>query len=109
VRVIAKTVLEEAGFTVVTANDGREGLEVFRQRADEIVGVLLDMTMPMMCGDEVYREIRKTRSDVPVILSSRYNEEETLQQVKEKGHAGFIQKPYRPQALIDMVREVLEQ
>jgi CheY-like chemotaxis protein len=109
VRIIAKTILEEAGFTVITATDGREGLEMFREHSDEVVGVLLDMTMPLMGGDEVFQEIRKSMPDVPVILSSGYNEEDTVQRFNDRGRAGFIQKPYQPQALVEKVREVLGQ
>lgn len=108
VRIITKTVLEEAGFTVITANDGRQGVDVFRQHADEIVGVLLDMTMPVMSGDEVFREMQKARPTVPVILSSGYSEDDMVRQLQVAGLAGFIQKPYQPQALVDKVREVLD-
>jgi PAS domain S-box-containing protein len=107
VRIVAKTILEEVGFTVITAADGREGLETFRQHSDEVVGVLLDMTMPTMSGDEVFQEIRKAKPEVPIILSSGHDEEDAVRGLEHRGRAGFIQKPYQPHALVEKVREVL--
>jgi two-component system cell cycle sensor histidine kinase/response regulator CckA len=108
VRIVAKSALEKAGFTILTAQDGREGLQIFRRQAAEIAAVLLDMTMPHMSGDEVYRELVRARPDIPVILSSGYNEQDATSLFVGKGLAGFIQKPYQPMALIDKVRRTLD-
>jgi len=105
---LAKEMLEQAGVTVLTAADGQEALEVFREYADEIAAVLLDMIMPRMDGEETFREIRRIKPDVRVILSSGYNEEEATERFAGKGLAGFIQKPYRAAALIAKMQEVLE-
>jgi len=107
VRTIAKRMLEGAGFTVLTAGDGRECVDVFRERADEIAAVLLDMTMPHMDGEETFRELRQIRPDVRVILTSGYNEQEATSRFTGKGLAGFIQKPYRYDDLLAKLREIL--
>ncbi|MCP5068824.1 MAG: response regulator [bacterium] len=86
--------LERMGCEVITATDGREALEVFEQRSDEISFVILDLTMPHMDGDECFRELRRVRSDVLVILTSGYNEQELTQRFVGHGFAGFLQKPY---------------
>jgi len=99
VREAAGRLLEHFGFRVVQAVDGRNGVEVFRQHASEVVVVLLDMTMPEMNGEETFREIRRIRADMPVILSSGYNEIEATRRFTEKGLAGFLQKPFTPQEL----------
>ena len=65
------------------------------------------MTMPHMGGDEAYQEMRRIRSDVTVILSSGYSENESTNRFTGKGLAGFIQKPYKPTALVEKLREVL--
>jgi CheY-like chemotaxis protein len=106
--VVARSALERAGFRVITAEDGREGLRIFSKLAGEIVAVLLDMTMPHMSGDEVYRELGQLKPNVPVILSSGYNEQDATRLFAGAGVAGFIQKPYQPMALIDKVRRTLE-
>jgi PAS domain S-box-containing protein len=95
------------GFQVLTAGDGREALEIFREKKDEIVCVLLDLTMPHMDGEEAFRELRRIKKDVRVILSSGYNEPEVTQHFVGKGLAGFIQKPYATSDLIRKIREVL--
>ena len=89
------------------AEDGRAGVQMFRTHVDEIRAVLLDMTMPDMSGEEVFRAIRTIWPEVRVILSSGYNEQETISQFQEKGLAGFIQKPYQPIKLIEKVRDIL--
>lgn len=108
VRGLARVMLEEMGFSVLTASDGREGVEVFRREAERISVVLLDMTMPHMDGEETFREMRRIRKDVPTILSSGYNEKSATVRFAGKGLAGFIQKPYGYKDLLAIVRKVLE-
>ena len=107
VRQVAQVVLERGGFEVLAAEDGRRGLEAFRGRAAEIVAVLLDMTMPDMSGDQVMAEMQAIRPDVRVILTSGFSQQDTMARFGASGLAGFIQKPYRPDELLDKLREVL--
>ena len=107
VRTLAKRMLERTGFSVFLAADGVEGVNVFRNHADEIGCILLDLTMPHMDGEEAFRELRKLRDDVPIIMSSGYNEQEVTQRFVGKGLAGFIQKPYERLALLNTIRQVL--
>jgi len=99
VREAASRLLEYFGFRVLQAVDGRHGSDVFREHASEIVVVLLDMTMPEMNGEETFRELRRMRPEVPVILSSGYNEIEATRRFTAKGLAGFLQKPFTPKEL----------
>ena len=99
VREAASRLLEFFGFRVMQAVDGRHGVEVFAKYASEVVVVILDMTMPEMNGEETFREIRRIRADVPVILSSGYNEIEATRRFTAKGLAGFLQKPFTPREL----------
>ncbi|MCP4007663.1 MAG: response regulator, partial [bacterium] len=99
--------LERMGCEVITATDGREALEVFEQRSDEIAFVILDLTMPHMDGDECFRELRRIRSDVLVILTSGYNEQELTQRFVGHGFAGFLHKPYDAVQLIAKLRRIL--
>ncbi|MBT3219254.1 MAG: PAS domain S-box protein, partial [Proteobacteria bacterium] len=75
VREMARMVLEEAGFSVLEAANGRRGIEVFKEHVDQIRAVLLDMTMPVMGGPETLRELRRIDRSVRVGVSSGYNEE----------------------------------
>ncbi|MCK7472392.1 MAG: response regulator [Desulfomicrobium escambiense] len=96
------------GFQVFTAANGREGLDVFRSHANEIVCVMLDLTMPRMSGEETFGELRQLHRNVPVVMSSGYNEQEVSQRFVGKGLAGFIQKPYTLKVLRDTLRNVLD-
>ena len=107
IRALGKRMLERAGFDVLTANDGRDAVELYREHGDQIVCVILDLTMPQMDGEEAFREMRRIRSDVCVIVSSGYNEQEVTQRFVGKGLAGFIQKPYKFNRLLDQVRQAL--
>ncbi len=107
VRQMACMALERFGFSVVAAGSGREGIDLFRTRGSEIGAVLLDVTMPGMGGDEVFAEIRRMRSDVPIVLSSGYAETEAMARLADAGRVGFLQKPYLPTALVEKIREVL--
>ncbi len=104
---ITTKILSQAGFRVLTASDGRRGVNTFCQHAAEIDAVILDLTMPEMSGEEVYSEIVSVRSDVRVILSSGYSESEAADRFAGKNLAGFIQKPYRPNVLIEKLNEIL--
>lgn len=108
VRSLARQMLEEMGFTVWTAADGQEGLDVFRTRGEEIRLVLLDMTMPRLDGEETFRELRRLRDDVRVILSSGFNEQIATSRFAGQGLAAFLQKPYRFEELLAVVRKVLQ-
>jgi len=108
VRVLAARMLERMGFSVLAAVDGAQAVEVYRARHAEIVAVLLDMTMPHMDGEEACRELRRIDPDVRVVLSSGYNESEATTRFKGMGLSGFIQKPYRSEDLLAVMRVALE-
>lgn len=107
VRDVAQSMLERAGLEVMTAEDGREALVVFSEHIDEIDCVILDLTMPHLDGEETFRELRRIRPEVPVILASGYNQQDVTQKFAGKGLAGFIQKPFRLETLTEMVRTIL--
>jgi PAS domain S-box-containing protein len=108
VRGVSRMILEEFGFSVLTAEDGLRGLDTYRAHTDSIRLVLLDMTMPHLNGEETFRELRRVRPDVKVILSSGFSEQEATMQFAGKGLAGFLQKPYRAAQLLETVRAVLD-
>lgn len=108
VRLLTKRILEKAGFKVLLACDGREGVEIFRASHKKIIAVILDMTMPYFGGEEAFDEMQRIKHDIPTILSSGYSEEETTERFKGRGLAGFIQKPYRPADLVAKLFEILE-
>jgi CheY-like chemotaxis protein len=107
VRNLAKKMVEIAGFSVLTANDGEEAVRLYREHQNEIACVLLDLTMPKMGGEEAFRAIRQISPDVRVILSSGYSEETATGRFAGMGLAGFIQKPYQLDTMIATLREAV--
>lgn len=95
IRALGKDMLQFLGYHVLTAADGCESLELFRHNKEDIACVILDLTMPHMDGEQTFRELRRIKPDVRVLMSSGYNEQEVTQKFLGKGLAGFIQKPYK--------------
>lgn len=108
VRIVARRMLEMAGFQVLIAQDGCEAVDMFTRHAGEIRAVLLDMTMPCMHAEEVLPAIRAIDARVPVILSSGYNEQDAVNRFVGSGLAAFIHKPYRYETLLRTLRQALE-
>jgi len=107
VRKTATRMLESMGFTVLQAQDGREGVECFKAHAGEIRAVLLDLTMPRLDGEATFRELRLVRPDVRVLLMSGFNEQEAINRFIGKGLAGFLQKPFKLENLRARMKEIL--
>jgi PAS domain S-box-containing protein len=107
VRNVAKTIVERCGFTVLAATDGREAVRLFQQHSDDVSCVLLDLAMPHMNGAETFRELRRIRPDVRVVVASGYSEQEILRHFAGQHPAGFIEKPYRVTELSAKLRSVL--
>ena len=103
----ARAMLEDMGYSVMTARSGQQGIDIFKQYQDEIQFVLLDMTMPEMDGKECFRLLRVLQPDVRVILSSGYNEQEATSYFAGKGLAGFIQKPYSDQNFSESIKKFI--
>ena len=107
VRSTAKTALERYGYSVLLAEDGQTGVDMYRQHG-AIILVLLDMMMPTMSGQEAFRQMQMIRPSSKVIISSGYNEVEAIRRFTTKGISGFIQKPYTAAQLARTVKQVIE-
>ncbi len=86
--------LEHLGFTVLTAADGLQAVDSYRERGKEIDLVLMDLTMPHMDGAEAFGELRRLNPDIRVVLASGYSHEDVASRFAGKGLAGVLQKPY---------------
>ena len=107
VRGMARFTLERCGYTIELAGDGKSGVEAFAARPQEFAAVLLDLTMPVMNGEEALDRIRQIRPDVPVLLSSGFSEVEAVRRFHDRGLAGFLQKPYTATALARKIQHVV--
>ena len=98
-------ILDDAGFEVITAKDGEEGIAQFEKHEDSLALVICDMVMPKLGGAEVANYIMQRAKDLPILLSSGYDRD-SLSSVKAN-IAGVIQKPYKPEVLIKTVLQTL--
>ncbi len=98
---------EMEGYTVVTANDGVEGLERAREERPDIV--LLDIMMPRMDGLEVTRALKgdDATKSIPIILLSAKAQSSDVQAGREMGADDYLTKPFDPLELLDRVSELL--
>jgi DNA-binding NtrC family response regulator len=105
---VARRILEGYGYDVVTAENGRQGLEIFRQRSKDVSLVLLDKTMPDLDGEETYRAMKAIDPNLLAILTSGYQETEVTTHFLSHELAGFVQKPYLPETLAFKVKQALQ-
>ncbi len=105
---IANNILQRVGFKVISAPDGREGLKMFRDSIEDISLVILDMIMPVMDGKKTFHELKRIKSDIPVIVTSGYNEEQAMKVMGVSNIAGFIQKPYKGHDLVELVKKIIK-
>jgi len=106
-RKIAVRVLEKAGYTVISAEDGEKGVELFRQHHQELKMVLLDMQMPKKSGKETYLEMKVINPSAKVLLASGSRKDERVEEILRLGVQDFIEKPYTFGQLARVVRKVL--
>lgn len=108
VTMLAQRVLADEGYRVVTAKDGFRAIDIYRKLKEQIALVILDFTMPVMDGADVFAELLQINPKVPVVLSSGFAEQERLRSMLSRGLRGFIPKPYNQTKLLTQIRSVLD-
>lgn len=108
VRGMAKEVLQTVGYTVLTAANGQEGVDLYRQHRDRISAVLLDMAMPVMSGREAFIEMKKINPGVKVLLASGFRKDNRVEEILQLGVKDFLQKPYTLASLASAIKQVIE-
>ncbi|MCG8459358.1 MAG: response regulator, partial [Holophagales bacterium] len=108
VRSVAARTLERAGITVLSARGGEEALELFERWASTIACVILDLSMPEPDGRATLEELRRRRPELPVVMSSGHSAESAAALFEHERPTAFLEKPYRPQQLLGLVREVMK-
>lgn len=105
-RLVVRKILERAGFSVVEAESGQEALERFRNESFD--AVVLDYMMPGLTGVETFRELRRVRRSVPVLLVSGLHAPEILPKFGGAALLSYLAKPVPPPILVQLVEELLE-
>lgn len=104
---VVEGILISLGYEVITAKTGKECIELYQQKFNEIDLVILDLSMPDMFGDEVYNELKIVRSDLKVILMSGFKESSRVNIAMTSGVNGFIQKPFSSDNLYELITTIL--
>jgi nitrogen-specific signal transduction histidine kinase/CheY-like chemotaxis protein len=107
VRHTAAAVLKGRGYSILEASNGQEAIEIFQQHSSQIALVLLDLSMPIMSGEDCLRQLKQIKPDLLVLLSSGFSESEATHRFQASGIKDFLQKPYTAAHLIELVRSVL--
>jgi CheY-like chemotaxis protein len=105
---LGRELLEEHGYTVLIASTGQEAVDLFRQRGDEIGLVVLDLVMPGMDGGQTYLELKRLQPDLKAFFCTGYMPDQVISALLEEEHLQAIQKPFIPEAFVQLVRDVLD-
>ncbi|OGU17369.1 MAG: hypothetical protein A2076_03990 [Geobacteraceae bacterium GWC2_53_11] len=108
VRDMAVSLLESFGYNVISAVDGVDAVQKYRDHGDKIRLLLFDVIMPNKNGIDAYDDIRKISPDIQVIFASGYSAEAVHQKAQEDANVQAISKPYLPSSLLALIRSVLD-
>lgn len=100
--------LQAKGYTVLAADDGKAGIEIYKRNQSKIALVISDLDLPIMGGEEMFLAIQKINPGVSVILVSGCIEPSQRTRIMDEGVREFIQKPYDPNAVLCIVRRILD-
>lgn len=103
--IMAKSILEYIGYSVLLANNGVEGVKVYQDNQNVIDLIIMDMMMPEMNGKECFYELKKLNENIKVIISSGFSQEKDIEQLKKDGVLAFIRKPFHTAFLSKVVSD----
>ncbi len=105
---VGRLMLESLGYTILTANCGRTAIEIILQNRDIIDLVILDLVMPDIDGEVVFRQIREKVPNIKVLFASGHYVVEQTRALLESGLSDFIQKPFNVRQLSTKIRTILD-
>ena len=108
VKSIANDMLTSLGFAVIEASNGKEALELFQENFADITLVLTDMGMPVMNGYELFHELKKLKSGLPIVISSGFGDVDVTSKIACAEIAGMLNKPYSFDQLQKVLKSVME-
>ena len=108
IRDLGATLLIDFGYKVITANDGKEALEIYQRESYSISLIILDLIMPVMDGKKCMAEVLRIDPNAKIIIASGYSESGSANGAMVVGAKGFVQKPYNMRQLLTTIREILD-
>jgi signal transduction histidine kinase len=106
---VVKHTLESCGYRVLTAHDGREAIEIFRQRQNEIEVVITDMMMPYLDGPATIRALKEIDPRVRIIATSGIRSTGKLAEAAQSGVNIFLSKPFTADQMLSTLAQVINQ
>lgn len=99
--------LSNAGFQVLQAEDGKQGLEVLKSETVDVV--ITDINMPVMDGIEFIKNVRSSGQyqSLPILILTTETSQDKRDQGKAAGGTGWIVKPFDPEKLISVIHRVV--
>ena len=107
VREAGVNILEYLGYTVLTADNGKTAIDIFKKQTSPVDLVILDLIMPDMGGGEVFDRLLRIDPNVAVLISSGYSIDSKADDILNRGGRGFIQKPYTINELSEKLNEIM--
>lgn len=107
VQATASTILSKLGYRVISAENGKKGIELYKAHREEINLVILDMIMPVMGGKETFMSIHSIDPSLPVIVSSGFSRDEDQEALSRLGVSGYLRKPFHRVELAEMISKLL--
>jgi len=104
---VTKMILEDKGYRVLAAHDGREAIGIFTQEMNAIRAVLTDMSLPFMDGIALIRHLKEMNPTMPFIASTGQSEHAHARELEKLGVQGLLTKPYDTQKLLEALHEAL--
>ena len=104
---VGRQMLERLGYRVMTAKNGLEAVDVYRDHQNTVGLVILDMIMPGLEAGDTYDKLRALNPAVKVLLSSGYSLDEKSRGILKRGCSGFIQKPFNMKILQEKIDEIV--
>jgi CheY-like chemotaxis protein len=108
IRSMIQMTLEDLGYTVISAENGAQALELFDRSANDILLVLLDLSMPVLDGAEAAVAMRSRNPDVPILVMSGVADDDALGRFGPVRIAGFVPKPFAPEQLAQALAMALK-
>ncbi|NCC24276.1 MAG: response regulator [Deltaproteobacteria bacterium] len=106
IREIVTDILEDLGFKVVSAENGRKAVEIYHRRWREITLVLMDLVMPDMNGREAFEAMQSICPEAKIVFASGFSHGVGRKELEDRGAAGFLSKPYKVADLVRMLDDL---
>ena len=102
-RILLEDIISAQAYTVITAKNGKEGIELFRKYGKQISITFLDYVMPQMSGEEVLGKMLEINKDAIIYMISGYTCEQSVKELLEQGAKGYINKPFKCKEILDIL------